>query len=102
MTRNVLTRVRLLHPNGTLHLVQVVSSSDALDDATLTLETVENGMVTLIGQFEGKGMEALMRSGRLMRIVLQMVYGMDAAAEQLAPDADDEVTIIPGTPTLEA
>lgn len=102
MSDNVVSRVRLVQPDGTVQVIQVVSCDRSCETGALHLhlEVVENGNVSYVGALHGEDMEAIVRSGRFMRILLQMVHGMDVEAEALSPGADaGEVRVLPGTPT---
>lgn len=66
----------------------------------LLLEVVENGRVTLVARVVGENTEAVMRSGRLLRIVGHMVHGEEIEASILMPDKDDNHGVIPGTRTI--
>jgi hypothetical protein len=99
----VLSRVRLVQPDGRVQQVQVVTCDRTCEGEKLHLhlEVVENGHVSYVGMFEGDGMEAMVRSARFMRVVLQMIYGMAVDADELTPrpETDGDVLVIPGTPT---
>lgn len=98
----VLSRVRVVQADGRVQVVRVVTCDRTCDDGALHLhlEVVENGNVSYVGQFHGDGMEAMTRSARLMRILLQMLQGMSADPEELTPRPEEaEFLVIPGTPT---
>ncbi len=67
----------------------------------LSLEVVEDGQVTYIGQIHGENTEALLRSGRLLRVVGHMIHGEAIDASILLPDKDDNSGVLPGTATIE-
>lgn len=69
----------------------------------LHLEVVEEGAVTYIGEIQGQDGEAVARSGRLFRVMLQFIHGEDEVdVEELMPDQDDEHGVLRGTKTLQA
>jgi len=97
----VLSRVRKVQPDGRVQVIQVVACDRTCADGKLHLhlEVVENGNMSYVGMFHADGTEAMVRSARFMRVLLQMVFGMDVDAEDLLPRADDgDVLVIPGTP----
>lgn len=99
---DVVSRVRKVQPDGRVQVIQVVSCDRSCEDGALHLhlEVVENGNVSYVGMLHGDGIEAIVRSGRFMRILLQMAHGMDVTADALHPGGDDgEVRVLPGTPT---
>ena len=80
----------------------VVANPGSNAPVILRIETVEEGSVTVIAQIIGEGVEALMRSGRMFRIVGFMLYGEAFKPEDLLPDVDDAAGVLPGTRTIKA
>lgn len=78
----------------------VVQNPGSSTPVQLMVETVENGMVTPVAMIMGQGTEALMRSGRLFRIMSHLVHGEEVDAADLIPDKDDEAGVLPGTRTI--
>lgn len=102
MTGEVLSRVRVVQADGRVQVIRVVACDRSCEDGKLHLhlEVVENGNVSYVGQFHADGIDAMVRSARLMRVVLQMVNGMAVDAEELTPRPEEEdFLVIPGTPT---
>lgn len=96
--QNVVARIRV----GQLVLRVVVANPGQPVPVILRIETEEEGQVTVIGQIIGDGTEALMRSGRMFRIVGFMLYGEAFKPEDLLPDVDDAAGVLPGTRTIKA
>lgn len=66
------------------------------------LEVKEGEDVTYVGHVGGDGTEALLRVGRLMRVLGQMI-DPDITPEELIPTPEEEeVEVIPGTPMGQA
>jgi len=81
-------------------VVRTVACDRECGSLHLHLEVVEEGGVSYIGQIHGEDTEALLRSGRLLRIVGQMIHGDDMTPEMLMPDKDDDHGVLPGTRTI--
>ena len=94
--QNVVARLRV----GQLVLRVVVANPGQPVPVILRIETVEEGSVTVIGQIVSDGTEALMRSGRMFRILGFMLYGDGFKPENLLPDVDDAAGVLPGTRTI--
>ncbi len=82
-------------------VLRVVACDPAIcPNVHLKLQIVESGHVTDIGMVHGQDQEAVVRSGRLMRVLAQLVYGEDVDASVLVPDEEDEGGVLPGTATI--
>lgn len=68
----------------------------------LHLQTVEAGEITEIAQIHGVDVEAIQRSGRLMRMIAVMVHGEDVEVDVLIPKPNDDAGVLPGTRPLKA
>lgn len=91
---------RLIVGQRTIRIVACDRSEACNGQLHLHIETVENGVVTKIAQVYGADVEAIQRSGRLLRMAAVMVHGEEVEADTLIPQPDDDAGVLPGTRPL--